>query len=100
MTPLPFILECPIRSYGAHAECPAERTSRSSIDPTVMAVPKRRHSKSRTRKRRSTYYNELEPPQLMECNNCGNPKVMHRACKHCGHYRGRQVIEPSDELMM
>ncbi|PSQ86801.1 MAG: 50S ribosomal protein L32, partial [Bacteroidetes bacterium QS_4_64_154] len=32
-----------------------------------MAVPKRRHSKSRTRKRRSKYYNELEPPQLMEC---------------------------------
>lgn len=62
-----------------------------------MAVPKRRHSKSRTRKRRSTYYNELEPPQLMDCNNCGNPKVMHRACKHCGHYRGRKVIEPSDE---
>jgi large subunit ribosomal protein L32 len=24
---------------------------------------------------------------------------MHRACKHCGHYRGRQVIEPSDELI-
>jgi large subunit ribosomal protein L32 len=64
-----------------------------------MAVPKRRHSKSRTRKRRSTYYNELEPPQLMECNNCGSPKVMHRACKHCGHYRGRQVIEPSDEYV-
>jgi large subunit ribosomal protein L32 len=36
----------------------------------------------------------------MECNNCGNPKVMHRACKHCGHYRGRQVIEPSDDYMV
>ena len=64
-----------------------------------MAVPKRRHSKSRTRKRRSTYYNELEPPQLMECNNCGNSKVMHRVCKYCGHYRGRKVMEPSDDYL-
>ncbi|MES3630555.1 MAG: 50S ribosomal protein L32 [Longimonas sp.] len=64
-----------------------------------MAVPKRRHSKSRSRKRRSRYYNSLKAPQLMECNNCGNPKVMHRACKFCGHYRGRQVVEPTEELI-
>jgi large subunit ribosomal protein L32 len=25
---------------------------------------------------------------------------MHRACKHCGHYRGRQVIEPSEDYML
>lgn len=65
-----------------------------------MAVPKRRHSKSRTRKRRTEYYNELEPPKLMECNNCGDPKVMHRVCKHCGYYRGRKVMEPSDEFQI
>jgi len=58
-----------------------------------MAVPKRRHSKSRSRKRRSVYYNELEPPQLQECSNCGTPKVMHHVCKNCGHYRGRQILD-------
>ena len=33
----------------------------------------------------------------MECNNCGSPKVMHRACESCGYYRGRQVIEPAQD---
>lgn len=65
-----------------------------------MAVPKRRHSKSRTRKRRSAYYNGLKEPQLMECPNCGTPKVMHRVCTSCGHYRGRKVMEPTDEYLL
>lgn len=62
-----------------------------------MANPKRRHSKSRTRKRRAMYYNSLKAPQLMSCPNCDAPKEMHRACRTCGHYRGRQVIEPTSE---
>lgn len=62
-----------------------------------MANPKRKHSKSRTRKRRSQYYNSLKAPQVMRCPNCNEPKEMHRACPGCGHYRGRQVIEPKDE---
>ena len=61
-----------------------------------MAVPKRKHSKSRSRKRRNVYYNELKAPQLMDCSNCGEPKVMHRVCNHCGYYRGRQIIEESE----
>jgi len=65
-----------------------------------MAVPKRRHSKSRTRKRRNTYYNELKAPQLLDCSNCGEPKVMHRVCNHCGYYRGRQIIEPSETYQL
>lgn len=36
----------------------------------------------------------------MECNNCGNSKVMHRACKYCGYYRGRQVVEPSEDVIV
>lgn len=64
-----------------------------------MANPKRKHSKSRTRKRRSKYYNRLEEPQMMECPNCGSAKLMHRACPSCGHYRGRQVVEPQEEIL-
>jgi large subunit ribosomal protein L32 len=64
-----------------------------------MAVPKRKHSKSRTRKRRSKYYNRLKEPQTQECDNCGRVKIMHRACPSCGYYRGRQVIEPEEELL-
>ena len=64
-----------------------------------MADPKRRHSKSRTRKRRAKYYNSIDLPQMMDCPNCDTPKVMHRACPQCGHYRGRQVVEPEDDLI-
>ena len=63
-----------------------------------MANPKRKHSKARTRARRSQYYNSLKSPELMECPNCGNTKMLHRACPTCGHYRGRQVIEPEEIL--
>ena len=58
-----------------------------------MANPKRKHSKSRTRKRRAQYYNRLDAPQMMECPNCSSMKAMHRACPSCGHYRGREVVE-------
>ena len=63
-----------------------------------MANPKRKHSKSRTRKRRAQYYNRLKAPQMMACPNCGAPKVMHHACASCGHYRGREVIAPKEEV--
>lgn len=64
-----------------------------------MANPKRKHSKSRTRKRRTKYYNRLEEPQMQECSNCGSVKIMHRACPSCGYYRGRKVIEPEEEIL-
>ena len=28
------------------------------------------------------------------CPVCGNPKLSHRACRVCGTYNGRQVIQP------
>ncbi len=58
-----------------------------------MANPKRKHSKARSRSRRAHYYSRLKEPTLMECPNCGDTKMMHRACPSCGHYRGRQVVE-------
>jgi len=58
-----------------------------------MANPKRKHSKARTRQRRSVYYNRLSAPTTMECPNCGETKLMHRACPTCGHYRGRAVVD-------
>lgn len=63
-----------------------------------MANPKRKHSKARTAKRRATYYNSLEKPATMECSNCGNVKMMHRACPSCGHYRGREVVEREERF--
>jgi large subunit ribosomal protein L32 len=55
-----------------------------------MPNPKRRHSKSRSRKRRT--HDALEATNLVACSNCGSKKLPHRVCKSCGFYNGRVVI--------
>ncbi len=61
-----------------------------------MALPKRRHSHSRTRKRRS--HDALTPTSFSNCSHCGEPKLPHRLCAGCGTYKGRTVIQLEDEL--
>jgi len=60
-----------------------------------MPNPKRRHSPSRKGKRQS--HDGLSLPTFSVCPNCGNPKLPHRACPQCGYYRGRQVIEGTED---
>lgn len=55
-----------------------------------MAVPKRKQSKSRTRKRRS--HDALKVPSLVPCSQCKELILPHRACPYCGYYKGRPVI--------
>jgi large subunit ribosomal protein L32 len=55
-----------------------------------MAVPKRRTSLARKRKRRS--HLRLTPPNLDTCPNCNEPKEPHRVCRACGMYKGREVL--------
>jgi large subunit ribosomal protein L32 len=55
-----------------------------------MPNPKRRHSKSRSAKRRTHY--KAVPSTLVECPNCGETKLAHAACPACGYYNGRSVI--------
>ncbi|MFQ6132453.1 MAG: 50S ribosomal protein L32 [Armatimonadota bacterium] len=52
-----------------------------------MALPKRRHSRARGRKRRTHW--KLRAPQYEECPSCGQPKRPHHACTNykCGYYR-------------
>jgi large subunit ribosomal protein L32 len=61
-----------------------------------MANPKRRHSKARRNKRRS--HDALSAPSSSLCPNCGEVKLPHRVCGHCGYYRGREVIEVKETL--
>ncbi|MDH3743921.1 MAG: 50S ribosomal protein L32 [Acidobacteriota bacterium] len=61
-----------------------------------MANPKRRHSKARRDRRRT--HDALTTPPTATCDNCGEAKMPHRACPHCGHYRGREVIEGKESL--
>ncbi|MFH0763129.1 MAG: 50S ribosomal protein L32 [Candidatus Omnitrophota bacterium] len=56
-----------------------------------MPLPKKRHSKTRGRKRRTHY--KLSPVNLAPCPQCKQPKLAHRLCPVCGYYNGRQVIE-------
>ena len=56
-----------------------------------MANPKRRHSKARRDRRRS--HDALSAPPKSLCPDCGEVKLPHRACPHCGHYAGREVVE-------
>lgn len=56
-----------------------------------MAVPRRKLSKSRKRKRRT--HDNLPQVNLANCPQCGEAKLPHHACSHCGTYKGREVIK-------
>src|SRR5207245_948042 len=53
-------------------------------------LPKRRHSKTRGRKRR-THYKLAAPPRAL-CPQCREVKLPHRVCPHCGYYKGREIV--------
>jgi large subunit ribosomal protein L32 len=55
------------------------------------ALPKRKVSRHRRGNRRRHQY--LTAPQLTKCPNCGEYNLSHRACKSCGQYKSRQVID-------
>ena len=59
-----------------------------------MAVPKNKTSKARSRRRRSINM-AFKAPQLVECDNCGNMKLPHRVCPHCGYYIPDEAISSS-----
>jgi len=71
-----------------------------------MAVPKRRTSKARKRKRRT--HDNLDQPNIPKsqktrppggrsgkffCTHCNQPKAPHVICANCGYYRGKAVVE-------
>ncbi|MBT4339828.1 MAG: 50S ribosomal protein L32 [Bacteroidetes bacterium] len=55
-----------------------------------MAVPKRKISKQRGRKRRTHW--KASTPQVSVCPQCNSPKLPYRACPSCGYYKDRPVI--------
>jgi large subunit ribosomal protein L32 len=54
-----------------------------------MPNPKRRHSKTRGRKRRT--HDALQQVAAGVCPQCHEAKPPHRVCPACGYYKGRQV---------
>lgn len=56
-----------------------------------MAIPKRKTSKARKRKRRSHY--KAIAPGVVGCPKCKAPRLPHHVCKECGTYKGQEVIK-------
>ena len=56
-----------------------------------MAVPKRKSSAARRDKRRANW--KLTAPNLATCTKCGELMMPHHACKACGTYNKRVVLD-------
>jgi large subunit ribosomal protein L32 len=65
-----------------------------SIKVFLMAVPKRKTSKAKSRSRRASNWRLESAPRSL-CDRCNTPKRPHAVCSNCGWYHGRQAIEVS-----
>jgi len=62
----------------------------------MAALPKKKLSRSRSRKRSSTkVYRESK---LIACENCKQLKLAHRVCSNCGYYKGKEVLKKEEEI--
>jgi len=56
-----------------------------------MPVPKRKRSRARRDKR---FANKgMKVKVITECSNCKIPIAPHQACKSCGFYKGKKIME-------
>lgn len=60
-----------------------------------MAVPKKKHSKARTRRRRSIN-GKIKLPTLVTSTESGELVRRHRVDMKSGFYRGKKVFEPEE----
>jgi large subunit ribosomal protein L32 len=58
-----------------------------------MAVPKKRVSKSKSRRQR-TINARIKVPALSPCPDCGQLRLPHRVCVNCGKYADRTYEIP------
>jgi large subunit ribosomal protein L32 len=61
-----------------------------------MAVPKKKVSKSRRDMRRA--HDALKSPSYVEDQDSGELRRPHHIDLKSGMYRGRQILEPKDEI--
>ena len=60
-----------------------------------MAVPKKKMSRSRTRRRKAMW--KVAAPTTTTCPQCNSAMLPHRVCPECGSYNGREVFADSTE---
>lgn len=51
------------------------------------------HRRTSSHKRRRAAHFALAKSAVSECPKCKAPVLPHRACKQCGFYRGRTVVD-------
>ena len=66
-------------------------------------VPKKKVSVSRQKKRYGSFKTKVLKQlsgraNLVVCPNCGAKALAHTACKECGQYRGRQVLDKQKKI--
>ena len=59
-----------------------------------MAVPFRKVSKTRGRKRRTHYC--INANETVKCPKCGESVRPHRVCPKCGTYKNKEVIKATE----
>lgn len=57
----------------------------------MTPLPKRKVSKGRRDRRRT--HDNLKARKLIACPNCGENRLPHHVCPHCGFYKGREVVD-------
>ena len=65
------------------------------LDIQLFAVPFRKTSKTRKRKRRTHY--KISENQTTKCPKCGATIRPHRVCPNCGTYKGKEVVKTEEE---
>lgn len=55
-----------------------------------MSVQKQRHTKERRDRKRERF--AIEPKKTQICPKCGAEMLPHIACKKCGFYKGKEVV--------
>ncbi len=58
-----------------------------------MPLPKRQHSKTRGRTRRTHW--KVTTSSMGKCAQCAKPVLSHRVCPFCGFYKGAQIVAVS-----
>ena len=61
-----------------------------------MPVPRQRHTKSKRNQQRA--HQALKALGVTTCIKCGQPILPHIACRNCGTYQGREVIDVMKKL--
>jgi large subunit ribosomal protein L32 len=59
-----------------------------------MPNPRRKISRSKRDKRRANWVAKLQANHLSNCENCGEMKLPHHVCPHCGYYKGKAIYTP------